>query len=1011
MIKCIEDKYLIVRKEVFTILLRILKAYPESNDEIQQCLIDSLKNDPSSEIRGLIVSNIIVNEDTLPLIIERSRDIDYNVRKASFKIISENLSFEDIPSSYRIYLLKSGLLDMKNVLIQSPEKTRSYFVSTIKKFVLTLNNSVTNFLTLLDIENNEKLIEDVLSLFYKYHRISLDQFNIEYESPQYFLFWRTYCDFLHTNMSISSRDQIYEEIIPDSTKLCLLLQYHFEMGNQFIVKQLLKIILIADHDEVGIRRIQTSVSNMILNCKNIENCKLLTKVLYKLNSKYSEFVRTVLELISEIKDPLGTKTQDEEWLICLSLCEELLQTMDQTHFVPIISELDETLLSPAIQHQDPNTRKLAITCLGLYCSLRKSFAKKYIDLILKIIQFDHESIKLIAIQVLFDLVMIFGINTFEQDNSIKEILIEYLTHEEVSIRTICIEGFCKLYLSGELTQADILSKMCFELFNPLTNIEKYKKIQHIIKCFLPIYVQKGPSNLLNLKEAVIMLLKFIVTSRSTPKYLLKDIIKYFVGLLDHRILMDHKNGSEYCINRIGEYLLGDIIKNPYGDQGTYYTELLLMLPWNPNETFESYKRIKSLCENALKVIKNKTSVNHLEKTCAQIDAIKPFLKEEVKEEPNSFSKSFDDTLDLSIPANQEGIHIRDEIKNVKRNRLKKKRSEIDNESSDLVKDVSDTSMKIKKLSDSDSFTSTKKQLIEDQISKLLELAGDSKNSDQISNVLQQMKDQLSNLITSKNEEKPKIRSKKESVSSNQVNTKTIQFLSESISKPKKDKSFTLTKNSNSKRKRATVDDDDVVVYQPPPKKDKKLKDEDICSDTNKSIYVSLSGFNDNNSNYNLHFRDKLKSMLESMGVKVAIDKMSRKITHTISPPDSITIRTLISLIWGQWVLNADWVLESYKQKKLLKEDEFGSKLKSNPFLNKKVFITDNFIKENKSRYNKEQFKLLIEKAGKGKIVDNAEDNTDYVLVGPKENVQFYKSSQCLRWNQFFSIISPKKEIK
>lgn len=103
-----------------------------------------------------------------------------------------------------------------------------------------------------------------------------------------------------------------------------------------------------------------------------------------------------------------------------------------------------------------------------------------------------------------------------------------------------------------------------------------------------------------------------------------------------------------------------------------------------------------------------------------------------------------------------------------------------------------------------------------------------------------------------------------------------------------------------------------------------------------------------------------------------------------------------------------------------------------PFLNKRVFITDDFRKENEERrFNEQNYKVLIETLGKGKISRNAFD-ADIILVAAGTDLSKYGVSEedsgskkkkkasekkdqtqkmFLTWAEFFELIQPTTRQK
>jgi hypothetical protein len=62
-------------------------------------------------VRKAVLHYICINEHTLDDILQRTRDVQPEVRKAAFTVISERLSLDGLKLAQRIALLKDGLND------------------------------------------------------------------------------------------------------------------------------------------------------------------------------------------------------------------------------------------------------------------------------------------------------------------------------------------------------------------------------------------------------------------------------------------------------------------------------------------------------------------------------------------------------------------------------------------------------------------------------------------------------------------------------------------------------------------------------------------------------------------------------------------------------------------------------------------------------------------------------------------------------------------------------------
>ena len=56
-----------------------------------------------------------------------------------------------------------------------------------------------------------------------------------------------------------------------------------------------------------------------------------------------------------------------------------------------------------------------------------------------------------------------------------------------------------------------------------------------------------------------------------------------------------------------------------------------------------------------------------------------------------------------------------------------------------------------------------------------------------------------------------------------------------------------------------------------------------------------------------------------------IDNFNPNITHVIAPPSIRTKKTLCAAVRSKWIVSADWVRDSVKQKRFIGESKYGFK--------------------------------------------------------------------------------------
>jgi len=128
----------------------------------------------------------------------------------------------------------------------------------------------------------------------------------------------------------------------------------------------------------------------------------------------------------------------------------------------------------------------------------------------------------------------------------------------------------------------------------------------------------------------------------------------------------------------------------------------------------------------------------------------------------------------------------------------------------------------------------------------------------------------------------------------------------------------------------------------------------------KRIVVVFSGFKEKDERYNFKQRKLLMEQVVQLGGKVLTgDFVDPSVTHIVSPPGYRTLKTLIGVVRGCWLLTPEWVTDSIRQGKFLPEDKYGTKKNEIPYSGKKIFISPAF-KEANSQLNEEHVMALLQ---------------------------------------------------
>ncbi|XP_077992118.1 condensin complex subunit 3-like [Glandiceps talaboti] len=264
---------------------------------------------------------------------------------------------------------------------------------------------------------------------------------------------------------------------------------------------------------------------------------------------------------------------------CLTIVSEMLQELATNGLNPTLKTMAELLIIPGIQNEDPVVRNLAIGCLGLCAQLCRNFAKEQLLLLMQVSQVDLETIRVRALEGIFDLLLLFGFETFKTDdeeeevnkskvddgdvstedaersfnitkrakekntaNSVLTILTTLLDSESSEIRTVAAEGLSKLLLSGRIVSWKLISRLVILWYNPIT--EEDIRLRHCLGSFLPIYAFASRAHQETIMEAFIPTLRTLINApifSPLAKINENNVADFLVALTNNKNLRKNKD--------------------------------------------------------------------------------------------------------------------------------------------------------------------------------------------------------------------------------------------------------------------------------------------------------------------------------------------------------------------------------------------------------------------------------------------------------------------------------------
>jgi len=335
MLERIKDKNSNVRAQAARAMVR-LQQPRLVNCPIIKAFLFHLECDESAVVRMMVVSTIAITLRTLPAVLDRVRDVSENVRKATFKIISQKVSMQALKNEQRLYLVVHGLSDNCSVV-------RKRFVTDVLLIWLSqVKDDIEVFLRGLDVVGaNETSTSALKAILSSQGASVVDKFQLLDEnklipinnlSPESITYWSVLCDFMRSESLFESLDQLlpstfifaeyiyryFEKLLPFMSKSSQLDEDEedLKLEIEFVMESLLKMASKLDFSDVaGLKRMKEVVIALIPQVQLIifpNMFKALAELfvfLSLLHRSESEGIDAVAQVISDLRTP---QNQDQD---------------------------------------------------------------------------------------------------------------------------------------------------------------------------------------------------------------------------------------------------------------------------------------------------------------------------------------------------------------------------------------------------------------------------------------------------------------------------------------------------------------------------------------------------------------------------------------------------------------------------------------------------------------------------------------------------------------------------
>ncbi|XP_044727913.1 condensin complex subunit 3 [Chrysoperla carnea] len=309
------------------IALHRLQNPNDPNDPVTKSYFFHMEKDPSPQVRRAVVNNLARSIRAFPQVMERIRDTDEKVRRDAYNFIGM-YSLKNFKIVQRMSILKSGLTDRSKLV------KRCVSENLIPKWFVHYERSYFDFLKAIRVDVNVQTIKDsnevsklLLNVFFMdgsaNEIIQVLQLNEqkmlrpEFLDHEHVLYWRYLCEFFHKQNAVG--EEFLDNILPTLTEFCGFIKSFVEKncGNdrevleeniyQSILQQLFEMIQYFDlSDEAGRNNLLKLIKEMLLyeNLSTSTVDVMVEKVLERLIPHPKERIATVIEIITEITEPM-----------------------------------------------------------------------------------------------------------------------------------------------------------------------------------------------------------------------------------------------------------------------------------------------------------------------------------------------------------------------------------------------------------------------------------------------------------------------------------------------------------------------------------------------------------------------------------------------------------------------------------------------------------------------------------------------------------------------------------
>ncbi|KAJ1948134.1 chromosome condensation complex Condensin, subunit G, partial [Linderina macrospora] len=423
----IRDKESGIRVHAAIALSKLQSGEEAEGGDVTDSLLNLMQHDPNAEVRRAVMLNIEKNTATLPLVLERARDVDATNRKCLFLKVMPSLDYRLLSIEDRERLLTAGVNDRD-------ASVKRACVRMIGESWLTFaDQNLLELTTALDVVDSPNAAKVMQALFTGYPEIPE---NLKFDSelwdsltPEMAFVIRSTLEFFSERKDSDRMDQH----LPEAMKLAQLMEAFgakLEAATddearpdiEFVIHQLLLIAKMSDFpDELGRREMLTLMRKMLLVPEIPENnIEAIADIIRKLSINEQDFIRIMVEVVSDVRE-LGAANEPDDAenarleallvsIKCLIIIKYILQRcFDALSEGSSMYGLLTECVVPAVQSSESVLQEYGIECLALCCLLDKSMAIDNIGLFAQAVRQGAGELHTKGLAAMLDLSFLYGV--------------------------------------------------------------------------------------------------------------------------------------------------------------------------------------------------------------------------------------------------------------------------------------------------------------------------------------------------------------------------------------------------------------------------------------------------------------------------------------------------------------------------------------------------------------------------------------------------------------------------